>query len=134
MNDPTEIQDAAVRYFSNLFHPSPSVMDGSLFDIEGPTVMTEQNSILASLPTEEEIKWAVFSLKRSSSPSLDEFSGSFFPVSWPMNAYLNALIPNVSPSYFEFRHIGILIFSYKIITKILVDRLSTLLPPSIFVN
>lgn len=54
LNDLTEIQDAAVRYFSNLFHPSPSVMDGSLFNIEGPTVMAEQNSILASLPTEEE--------------------------------------------------------------------------------
>lgn len=82
IEDAEEIRVQACSFFSNLMQSSSSVPDKALFNRLGPSVSDEQNQILVAVPTSVEIREVVFSLKRSSSPGPDGFSGVFFTHCW----------------------------------------------------
>lgn len=148
--DEEQIKDQACNYFSYLMHSrsSISIPDEGLFNMEGPSVTAEQNHFLMATPSPSEIKEAIFGLKRNSSPRLDRFSGIFFTSCWQIvdpdvilvvshffstghlmraiNAYFLTLLPKIQ--YPDFQPINLLNFTYKIISKILVTRLSRILP------
>ncbi|XP_012853646.1 PREDICTED: uncharacterized protein LOC105973172 [Erythranthe guttata] len=115
------------------------------------TITAEINSILTSIPTEEEIWAAVQQLNPDSAPGLDGFSGHFYVGCWSivkhevisfiqgffMGDQLSRsvtmtsliLLPKVeSPKGFgDFRPISLSNFTSKLISKILANRLSQFL-------
>ncbi|XXG76419.1 hypothetical protein AAC387_Pa08g0774 [Persea americana] len=83
--DPATIQALAVDYFSDLFKPLHCLPSPSLFQVDSPKVQDHENSILTSIPSDEEIKGAVFGLKQQSSPNPDGSNGVFFHFSLEHN-------------------------------------------------
>jgi len=110
------------------------------------------NNLLTMLPSKEEIKNAVFSLNSDGAPGLDGFGTSFFQTYWEIvhkdveNAVLQFfttgwILPNFnsntiilipkSPeadSIDKYRPIALANFKFKILSKILADRLASILP------
>jgi len=118
-----------------------------------PKLVTDQsNNILTILPSEAEIDMTVFSLNKKSTPNLDGFDAIFFQSYWNtvMIEVINAvqeffatgkmlnnfnsntivLILKINNAYTinQFRHIALANFKYKIISKILADKLAILMP------
>ncbi|KAL6146659.1 hypothetical protein ACLB2K_057337 [Fragaria x ananassa] len=107
-----------------------------------------ENCCLLAIPSVEEIKNAVFSMNADSAPGPDGYSGHFFQVCWDfvgldvvhavtsffqtgyilpnLNSSFVALIPKVQEAdvITQFRPIAMANFSFKIITRILADRLA----------
>ncbi|XXG73650.1 hypothetical protein AAC387_Pa07g2532 [Persea americana] len=77
-----QTRDEATKFFSNLLKPSPSHIDEALFEKAWPFVSTDQNELLIAIPSPQEIKEAIFQLKRNSSPGPDRFPGIFFTSCW----------------------------------------------------
>lgn len=124
----------------------------SLFNCDNQRLLLDQNSLLSTLPDAEEIKLAVFGLGSLSSPSIDGFSECFYTFCWDIigdsvvaavqnfssfgkllkastNFILSLVAKCANPSSFhDFRPICLLNFSFKIIIKILANRLSKILP------
>lgn len=119
----------------------------------------EDNQALIQLPSDEDVKTAVFELHPDSVAGPDGFNGKFFQVCWYIIAedvcvlwlktslvvtlltkYFThtclVLIPKVeSPSTFsQLRPINLSNFSNKIISKIISNRLTDLLPSIISEN
>ncbi|XXG56376.1 hypothetical protein AAC387_Pa03g3798 [Persea americana] len=95
VDDQKEIQSLAINHFS--FVASTTHMDPSdfLFGLGNNNVSADMNFQLTTLPDANNIRSAVFALKKDSSLGLDGFSGYFF---------FNAPIPNteVTAKVFEF--------------------------------
>ena len=81
--DSTTVQANAMEFFTNLYKPHEGQPNLLLFQLESPNISNSENSDLISMPWEEEIKKAVFALKKkSSSPGPDGFNGVFFTSTW----------------------------------------------------
>lgn len=113
-----------------------------------PSLVSEDdNRLLLTLPSMEELKEVVFSMDVGSAPGLDGFSDNFFQTCWDIcnamiffleggtiprgvNATVLALIPKVqNPSSFsEFRPISLCNFLYNIFSKLITKRLAVVLP------
>lgn len=118
-----------------------------------PNLVSDQaNIILTNLPSATEIKNAVFSLNRDSSPGLDGFGAYFFQFYWDIvkkdmiqavqeffltgrfqnnyNLKTIVLIPktNNADTVEQFRPIALANFKFKVISKVLADRLAVLMP------
>ncbi|GAU28119.1 hypothetical protein TSUD_295560 [Trifolium subterraneum] len=115
-------------------------------------IYEEVNTLLTMLPSYDEIKSAVFSLNKDSAPGPDGFGAFFFQHYWDIvkedvlnvvldffttswilpgfNSNLIALIPKIpdATSIDQFRPITMANFKFKIISKIIVDRLASILP------
>lgn len=76
--DAQQIKDQATTFFSHLFQAESIVPDEGLFQMDGPMVSEAQNQFLVAVPSPDEIKKAIFHLKRSSSLGPDGFSDIFF--------------------------------------------------------
>jgi hypothetical protein len=107
----------------------------------------EDNEMLTALPLAEEIKGAMFDLSGEAAPGPDGFSGHFYQHFWHiigadvvkssqyffthsyimpnLNSILIILIPKIAGAdkLDNFRPIALANFQFKIITKILADRL-----------
>lgn len=108
--------------------------------------------MLTMLPTHDEISKVVFNLNKNSAPRHDGFGAIFFQTYWEIikhdmfkgvmqffftsgwllpnfNANINALIPktNNADTVEQFRPIAIANFKFKVISKILLDRLSAIM-------
>ncbi|XP_057770827.1 uncharacterized protein LOC130990624 [Salvia miltiorrhiza] len=140
-----------VRYFSSLFSETvaPNVTVQDILPILNKKILQHQNDLLTSIPTEEEIKAVVFDLAGDSAAGPDGFSGSFFQHCWTtiqkdvlkavrtffiknyLPARLNSntliLIPKkeVVDSVTDLRPIILSNFFFKILSKILASRLSS---------
>lgn len=148
-----EISEHIVNHFSSLFNNTTNTRDNGLIDEVIPSLITERiNTMLTLLPTEEEIFQAVFSLNKDSAPGPDGFGALFFQTFWDIvkndapkavlqffstgwilpnyNANNIVVIPKTknAGTVSDYRPIAIANFKFKIISKILADRLAKIMP------
>lgn len=151
-NSENEIEQVAVNYFVDLFHStSPSNFEDFLGEV--PTSITmDQNRRLMAIATEQEVRDAVFMMQPEKASGPDGMTVLFYQQSWSVikhdvvhmvNEFLGSgvfddrinqtnicLIPKtVRPSRTtELRPISLCNVAYKIISKVLCQRLKGLLP------
>jgi hypothetical protein len=153
LTDPQEVRAHIVDHFSKLFNTSVPVIDNGMVENVIPSLLTDSlNNKLTMLPSSEEIKNAVFSLNKNSAPGPDGFGAIFFQTFWDIikNDVINAvlqffksgwilpsfnsntlvLIPkhDHADSISDYRPIAIANFKFKLISKILADRLACVMP------
>ncbi|XP_019432708.1 PREDICTED: uncharacterized protein LOC109339679 [Lupinus angustifolius] len=118
-----------------------------------PTMITDtDNSRLSSIPSHDEIKSVVFDMNGDGAPGPDGFGGSFYQAFWHrvgpdvcratlqfftqdyilpnLNSNNVVLIPKLigADKIEDFRPIVMTNFQFKIISKVLADRLATIAP------
>ncbi|XP_042962410.1 uncharacterized protein LOC122296672 [Carya illinoinensis] len=155
LKTPQDILDGAVKYFMDFLGQSNRVVLPDLGDLVSNLISDEDNLRLCTLPTEEEVKQAIFSIPIESSPGPDGFGSGFYRACWNIvrvdvvevvrdffkgvllprfyTASFIVLIPKMAqPTGFDkFRPISLCSIFYKICTKVLVARLAPLLPAMI---
>lgn len=163
ITDPTEIKQAASSYFAHVLGPelqqtplsddTPSLPD--LLDFRCPDNIAE---ILARPISEAEIKNVLFSMPSNKAPGPDGCPAEFYRSAWPIirsdftiavqsffmfgflpkgvNATTLALIPKVqgAETLKDFRPISCCNILYKVVSKILANRLKVFLPDLIEPN
>ncbi|XP_057779593.1 uncharacterized protein LOC130998178 [Salvia miltiorrhiza] len=144
------IENHIINYFTKLFEED-SQEELDITNIEAiidEVVDEHHNAMLTRTPDEDEIKAAVFGMDASSSPGPDGFSGKFFQTCWDIikfdiwlavetffeksylpvgcNSSVMVLLPKkeVVHSVADLRPIVLSNFFFKIISKILANRLS----------
>lgn len=114
------------------------------------------NTMMVACPFEEDIQQAVFNINKESSPGPDGFGGTFFQTYWSIVQFdvcrvdlqffnHGQIIPNLNASSIillpktkdvdsldKYRLIVVFDFKFKIISKILADRLASLMPLLVF--
>lgn len=124
------------------------------FDICNLTHIDTNNSFLISIPSIEEVESVVFSLNKDSAPGPNGFGGGLYHAFWDiisLGAYNSVLqffnhgwtLPNLNSNLVilipkfdgadkieNFRPIALANFQFKVITKVITDRLS-MIPPKI---
>eukprot|EP00253_Pinus_taeda_P022784 PITA_22784 len=153
LKEQEEIKNAAFDHFKALLTTDPQQIDSVAFlSTIDRKIKEEHNSKLEQEPTEEEIREATFSMQQDKAPGPDGFTVACFRQHWETirkdfvrmvkNAFRKhklgdntksshiALIPKeANPKSFDrFRPISLCNVSYKIITKIIANRLKKLLP------
>ncbi|PNX55219.1 hypothetical protein L195_g048846, partial [Trifolium pratense] len=153
IDDPLEIENHVINYYTNLYAVSNNCVDNGLIAKVIPKIVTdEDNMMLTKIPTMEEVKTAVFSMNGSGAPGPDGFGGSFYQSFWNiiatdvynsvvqffhsnwimpgLNSNLVCLVPKFKEAdrIEDYRPIALANFQFKIITKVLSDRLSRIAP------
>lgn len=148
-----QIANHVVAHFSNIFTTNNQVQDNGLVEEVIPALVTEQvNNLLTMLPSTSEIKNAVFAMNKDGAPGPDGFGAFFYQTYWEVikndvtnavlefftsnwispnwNANTVVLVPKVpnADTISQFRPIAMANFKFKIISKILADRLALILP------
>ncbi|XP_062028777.1 uncharacterized protein LOC133744735 [Rosa rugosa] len=143
-----QIAQQVVHHFEALFSRDSTITDTGLVNRTIPALVTEaENLSLTTRPTVEEIHEAVLNLDGSSAPGPDGFGGIFFQQCWEVvaldviaavnsffdngfflphfNSSLLILVPkkDEADSISDYRPIALANFTFKVITKILADRL-----------
>ncbi|XP_019431610.1 PREDICTED: uncharacterized protein LOC109338761 [Lupinus angustifolius] len=144
-----ELATHTLDYFTNLF-ATPNELNPNILiqNVIPHMVLHKENTDLISLPSDEEIRSAVFSLNGDGAPGPDGFGGNFYQNYWSivskdvsasaqqffaqswllpnMNSNNVILIPKSSNAdkIEDFRPIALANYHFKIITKVLADRLS----------
>ena len=142
-----DIKNLIQFHFSNLFAGNDSSDYSHLIDLIPKKVTDNMNSLLLKPISIQEVKAAVFSLGGSKAAGPDGIPGSFYQKSWDIikldlfravqsfftsghmlrkwNETAIVLIPKVKTpeSISQFRPISLINFSYKIISKVMVNRL-----------
>ncbi|XP_019435878.1 PREDICTED: uncharacterized protein LOC109342329 [Lupinus angustifolius] len=133
--DQSDIASHVLQYFTDLYASQNSTMPNALIHFVIPNlVCREDNVMLTKIPLHEEIKAAVFALKEEGAPGSDGFGVSqFFLQNWllpDLNSNLVVLIPKFpgADKIEDFRPIALANFQFKIITKVLADRLASVAP------
>ncbi|GAU22700.1 hypothetical protein TSUD_138230 [Trifolium subterraneum] len=118
-----------------------------------PTLVTDEiNALMTILPSHDEIKVAVFALNKDSAPGPDGFGAffyqhywdivkndvinavlEFFTTSWILpgfNSNIIALLPKSPEAYSidQYKPIAMANFKFKVISKIIADRLASIMP------
>ena len=146
------VEKVAVDYFEDLFSTiSPSEFDSFLAEV-APSISFQMNQMLLRAATEEEVRHALFMMHPKKAPGPDEMTTLFFQHSWhiikkdlvemvnnflvtrDMDSRLNitniCMIPKTErPTRMtELRPISLCNVGYKIISKVLCQRLNSCLP------
>lgn len=145
-----EVNDLSIAYFESMFNePNTSV---PAMNWLGNSLNNDQDATMITQVSHKEIKEAHFSLKNDSAPGPDGYSVEFYKSNWdlvgkdvldaigylfshnylyyPLNSTTISFIPKTdSPVKMkDFRPISCCNVSYKIISKILANRIKLLLP------
>lgn len=156
-NDYEEVKVLTVKFFENLFSESnPQSIPTQIWT--GKTLNKEQANVLLTSITCKEIRDTLFSLKYDSVPGSDEYTVEFYKSNWtmvgdefmaaielfftqnylyyPINTTAISLIPKVESlvKMKEFRSICCCNVSYKILSKIIANRIKPLLPQLVDLN
>lgn len=146
-----DIENHVVHYFSSLYASENSCAENDLVDKVIPSLVTfEDNAMLTNIPTLEEVKGALFTMNVAGAPGPDGFGGIFYQKFWHivgvdvynsilefftkgwmlpnLNSNLVVLIPKFNGAYRieDYMPIALADFQFKIITKVLADRLSSI--------
>lgn len=137
--------------FINQFKEEETCFPEHLEHLILPCITEEENESLQSIPSLEEIKAALFQMQDLKAPSLDGFPALFYKQLWPtvgndvikaiasffilglmpkeVNCSLIVLIPKISnpTTVNHFKPISLCNVVYKIISKLLVEKLRPLL-------
>ncbi|OMO59710.1 reverse transcriptase [Corchorus capsularis] len=151
-DDPVEIQDIASAYFKKLFISSGSKHYDEILEAVNPSITTEMNEHLLADFTAEEIFTALKQIHPTKAPGPDGMPVFFFKKFWHIvgsdvtsfcldffhgnldlsiaNKTHIVLIPKVDKpkNITQFRPISLCNVLYKIISKVLVNRLKSILP------
>lgn len=153
LTEPELINNHITNHFTNLFCVSSVLQDTNLVDEVIPALVTEPvNNMLTLIPSMEETYNAVFNLNKEGAPGPDGFGAIFFQTYWDIvkmdvhnavkeffitswmmpnyNANNLILIPKSSnaDTVSQYRPIALANFKYKIVSKILADRLASIMP------
>eukprot|EP00253_Pinus_taeda_P035640 PITA_35640 len=159
LTEQVEIKEAASRHFQTLLTADPHYLENPDFlNIIENKISEAQNADLDKEITSEEIEWSIHSMPLDKAPGPDGFTVAFYRTHWEIikKDYIRmaknfftkckmgssiksshlALIPkDPNPQSFDiFRPISLCNVSYKIITKILANRLKKILPSLISEN
>ena len=146
------VEKVAVDYFENLFSTTnPTVFDSFLAEVP-PGITAQMNQRLLRLATEEEVRQTLFMMHPEKAPGPDGMTALFFQHSWhiikddlvemvnnflvtgELDPRLNitniCMIPKIErPTRMtELRPISLCNVGYKIISKVLCQRLKSYLP------
>ncbi|VFQ97942.1 unnamed protein product [Cuscuta campestris] len=141
----------AITFFQAMFTADPSVTSSAL-DMIPRLVTDEDNDRLCAVPEMEEVKTAVFAMDSKSAAGPDGYIGAFYKAAWtiictdllamvhafflghdltrPLTHTSIVLLPKKSNpvTFADFRPISLCNYCKKIITKIMVVRLASVLP------
>ncbi|XP_026416903.1 uncharacterized protein LOC113312360 [Papaver somniferum] len=151
MKSRDDIKDFLVNHYKDKFNGGDTCIDSKLFDFDHERISSQESILMDAIPNLEEIEAVVFDLGADSAPGPDGFSGNFYRICWDtisadlckaiVNCWEMRKIPNGINSSFivlipknsksdavkDYRTIGLSNFVFKIITKIMATRLSTVL-------
>lgn len=152
VTDPELITSHFKNHFQNLFSSNIFLQVDSLVeDVIPSMISTNTNSLLKMIPSQEEIKRAVFYLNKDSAPGSDGFGAIFYQSFWSIvcndvckavmeffskgwilpnfNSNTLILIPKTenANTVEQYRPIALANFKFKIITKILAERLAPIM-------
>jgi len=158
LRSPEEIHLSAVNYFSNFLLKEGQDSLPDLSHIISSVITLEENEAIGAVPLINEVKNALDSIPSNSALGPDGFRSSFFKSVWDIikmdimavveeffrggkwsrfctSSYV-VLIPKMdTPTGFDkFRPISLCSVFYKICSKVIVNRLATLLPKIISVE
>ncbi|XP_027077095.1 uncharacterized protein [Coffea arabica] len=152
LDSTSDIEGEAESYFKCLFTDESYAQSFETLEVIPRLISSHDNVMLEKIPSKEEVKLVVFSMDGDSAAGPDGFSGKFFTFAWDIvaedvyaavisffcgevlprsiSSTSIVLIPKLqSPQDFtQFRPISLCNFINKVISKILSDRLSRLLP------
>ncbi|GAU46322.1 hypothetical protein TSUD_401930 [Trifolium subterraneum] len=153
LSNENQISDHIVNYYQNLFCANTVLQDSMLADEVIPElVIDEVNVVLIMMPSHDEVKVVIFALNKDSAPRPDGFGVifyqhywdivknyviravlQFFSSSWILpgfNSNIFALLPKTpdASSIYHYRPIAMANFKSKVISKIIADRLASILP------
>lgn len=159
MDRQEDIESHVLNFYENLFaSPNTCIDNGLIEEVISPEVSDSDNRILTSLPTWDEVKSIVFGMNANGAPGPDGFGGFFYQNYWDivghdvfnsvtpffkqgwllpnMNSNTVVLIPKSAnaDSILDYRPIALANYQFKIITKIIADRLASIAPNLISQN
>ncbi|KAH0769685.1 hypothetical protein KY290_013666 [Solanum tuberosum] len=153
-----QIVEGAVSFYQNLFSCESVFIATETINYLPRCITDEDNEILSTLPTLQEVKEYVFSLDPDSAPRPDGLSGCFYQAAWNIISSdvhkvvisffsgdilpkkiihtCLVLIPKIDhpQSFSDLRPISLCNVSSKIVSKILNARLASILPRIISKN
>lgn len=154
ITDPELVPQVFISYFSSLYSPRDALIRPSVQEVERvirQPLAADQMCLLSNPVSDAEIKSTIFSLAKGKAPGPDGFSAEFFKSNWEIvgplvleavhdffrtgqllrevNATILALVPKVpnASAVSDFRPIACCNTIYKVITKILANRIAAVL-------
>ena len=152
ITEENKVEKVAVDYFESLFRSTNTIDFDSFLEEIVPSISHQMNQILLRMATEEEVRLALFMMHPEKAPGPDGMTAFFFQHSWHvikkdvvemvnnflltgnMDPRLNitniCMIPKIErPTRMtDLRPISLCNVGYKIISKVLCQRLKICLP------
>ncbi|XP_026435849.1 uncharacterized protein LOC113333641 [Papaver somniferum] len=146
-----EIASNLINYFSSKFKQQSVEISDTILSATPQVINDDDNALLESIPSREEIRNAVFELNQDGSSGPDGFTGIFYRFAWDIiqedlveaikycwqyqvippgvNSNFLVLLPKVKGAKRDdqFKPIGLSNVFFKIFTKIIIVRMSDML-------